>query len=353
MKPLISSDHPFAPLDERQRQQLFTEVLRAVSRSFYLTLRVLPGAIREPIGLAYLLARAADTLADTPLVPVQQRLLSLRRLESQLDADQPGDGIADLPKQLGQDQSNADEKRLLLLLPQLFALLHAQRPADGRRIRTVVKTLISGMVLDLETFPPEESAELKALDTPQALEQYTYLVAGCVGEFWTEMSVAHIPALKHWDEARFTPLGIRLGKALQYTNILRDLPRDLRMGRCYLPLESLARHQLTPEMLLNPANSSQATACLNEHLALAKDHYLAGLDYVTAIPRRAVRLRLAALWPMLIGLATLQRLKENRRWLDPDQTIKVDRRWVYKMILISMGVVVSNRLIRRWVRRLA
>ena len=40
------------------------DLLRGVSRSFYLSLRILPAALREPIGLAYLLARAADTVAD-------------------------------------------------------------------------------------------------------------------------------------------------------------------------------------------------------------------------------------------------------------------------------------------------
>ena len=46
-------------------QELLTDLLKGVSRSFYLTLRVLPGRIRPQIGLAYLLARATDTLADT------------------------------------------------------------------------------------------------------------------------------------------------------------------------------------------------------------------------------------------------------------------------------------------------
>ena len=45
--------------------ELLTATLKDVSRSFYLTLRVLPARIRTPIGLAYLLARTSDTVADT------------------------------------------------------------------------------------------------------------------------------------------------------------------------------------------------------------------------------------------------------------------------------------------------
>ena len=40
-------------------------ILKDVSRSFYLSIRLLPKAMREPVSLAYLLARASDTLADT------------------------------------------------------------------------------------------------------------------------------------------------------------------------------------------------------------------------------------------------------------------------------------------------
>jgi len=51
-------------LDAARRNRLLQDVLKGVSRSFYLTLRVLPKKLREPIGLAYLLARTADTLTD-------------------------------------------------------------------------------------------------------------------------------------------------------------------------------------------------------------------------------------------------------------------------------------------------
>src|SRR5207237_9783765 len=73
-----------------QRNALLTDLLKDVSRSFYLTLRVLPGSIRPQIGLAYLLARTSDTIADTSLVPLQQRLNALHafrgRVRGQNDA---------------------------------------------------------------------------------------------------------------------------------------------------------------------------------------------------------------------------------------------------------------------------
>src|SRR5579864_4242856 len=64
--------------------QILTSLLRDVSRSFYLTLWILPSDIRPQIGLAYLLARTTDTIADTDLVPVDQRLEALQALRERI-----------------------------------------------------------------------------------------------------------------------------------------------------------------------------------------------------------------------------------------------------------------------------
>src|SRR5436190_24075837 len=68
----------------RMSQPSLTDLLKQTSRSFYLTLRVLPRAIRPQIGLAYLLARTTDTIADTEIVPVTQRLEALQKLRERI-----------------------------------------------------------------------------------------------------------------------------------------------------------------------------------------------------------------------------------------------------------------------------
>src|SRR5579862_6479902 len=60
------------------------DLLRETSRSFYLTLRVLPAKIRPQIGLAYLLARTTDTIADTGVLPLEQRLGALEQLRERI-----------------------------------------------------------------------------------------------------------------------------------------------------------------------------------------------------------------------------------------------------------------------------
>jgi farnesyl-diphosphate farnesyltransferase len=173
-----------------------------------------------------------------------------------------------------------------------------------------------------------------------------------VGEFWTEMSVAHTPTLSAWDVQRMSALGVRFGKALQLTNILRDMPKDLRQGRCYLPETALSPLGLSAAALLDPASSGDARTVLAAHLGIALEHYTASGEYLVAIPKRSLRLRLAALWPIVIGLGTLARISKQPRWPDPNQPAKVSRAWVYRALVLSFILVWSNTLVKAWLRRL-
>ena len=69
----------------RESRRLMRGTLRDVSRSFYLSIRVLPAGLQGPIGLAYLLARAADTIADTALLRPDDRLRLLLLFRAQLE----------------------------------------------------------------------------------------------------------------------------------------------------------------------------------------------------------------------------------------------------------------------------
>ena len=123
----------------------------------------------------------------------------------------------------------------------------------------------------------------------------------------------------------------RFGKGLQLVNILRDLPADARQGRCYLPADRLSRIGLQPKDLLEPQNEPHLRVLYDEYLALAEKHLLAGWDYTNALPWRAIRVRLACAWPVLIGLETVKRLHAGKV-LDPGQRIKVSRSEVRKIL---------------------
>ena len=340
-----------ARFDPMEKERLLTDVLKSVSRSFYLSIRILPPGMREPVAVAYLLARAADTIADTRALQPSQRLERLLAFRGQVHGPASPGADAGIFEGLDahSDGASSGEKALLQNAERVLWLLEALPEADREQVRRVVVTLTQGMELDLNTFPPEYSTALAALNTSHELDCYTYLVAGCVGEFWTLVAIAHEPRLADWNAGEMTALGVRFGKALQLTNVLRDLPRDLRNGRCYLPADDLAGAGLAPTDLLEPANAQRARAVLLPWIHTALGHFEAAESYLLSTPRRCVRLRLAALWPILLGLATLEKLACNDCWLDPSRPSRVRRRWVYGMMARSFVAVHCDALLRYWI----
>ena len=340
--------------EEGNNRLFLGDVLKGVSRSFYLTIRVLPPGMRRPVAVAYLLARAADTIADTRALPPHERLEKLLAFREQVEGPASEEEISRIVSGVREqgDGASPAERALLGYMQSVFTELGALPECDRSHVRSVVVTLTRGMELDLNTFPCEDSGTVAAVVMPEDLDFYTYLVAGCVGGFWTAVAMAHQPRLSHWDALRMSDLGVRFGKALQMTNVLRDVPRDLRNGRCYLPEPDLAIAGLAPDDLLDPDNSARARPVLTPWIRIALEHFDAAEAYLLATPRRCLRLRLAVLWPILLGLATLEKLARNETWLDPERPSRVRRRWVYGMIARSLLAASSDTLLRFWIRRL-
>ncbi|HVT96867.1 MAG TPA: phytoene/squalene synthase family protein [Acidobacteriaceae bacterium] len=330
------------------RTVLLGSLLRSVSRSFYLTLRVLPAGMREPVGLAYLLARAADTIVDTSLLLPELRREFLLGFRASVNGSGDEALLDRIAVEAGAQQRDSDEKTLLESLRPALALLSQLNTADRDAVREVVTTLTQGMEFDLRIFPPESSGQLAALDEYSDLDSYTYFVAGCVGEFWTRMTWAHAPGSLAGEPEAMLERGVRFGKALQLTNILRDCGKDLRIGRCYLPSSILARYGLTPNDLLRPENSQRTRPLLFELVRRDLDHYRAAMDYTLALRPSSRRLRLACLWPVLIGLETMALLVRNEAWLDPAKASKIRRSDVYKIVARSLVLASSNRRLKLW-----
>lgn len=331
------------------RAFLLGPLLKGVSRSFYLTLRILPAGMRDPVGLAYLLARAADTIADTSLTPPAQRLDLLLALRQRVNGADDGGALARrLALEMAGQQTVSDERVLLESIGPALDVLAQLSPSDRLAVQGIVTTLTEGMEFDLRIFPDEQSGEVVALRQLADLDRYTYLVAGCVGEFWTTMTDAHLPGTIKDPLDTMLRRGVRFGKALQLVNVLRDCGKDLRIGRCYLPTELLDRHALTVPMLLDPVNSMRARPLLHDLVRVALGHFREAMAYTFALPRSAVRLRLACLWPILIGLETLALLVENDAWLDPARVSKVNRNSVYRVLWRSTALVMSDGALRNW-----
>jgi farnesyl-diphosphate farnesyltransferase len=210
-------------------------LLKEVSRSFYISVRFLPKRIRLTIALGYLLARATDTIADTNRLPPSERIRVLERLLECITNRQMR-GTLDVAACVTA-QADGPEKMLLSNIQRVLKSLSAI-PLEHRELLSDALTkIIHGQTLDIERFESETGVHGLADDS--ALEEYTYLVAGCVGEFWTKVCYLEWPAYARLPEAELLGLGRDFGKGLQLINILRDYPVDLQAGRSYLPISNL------------------------------------------------------------------------------------------------------------------
>ena len=314
-------------------KELLTDLLEEVSRSLYLTLRVLPKSIRPQIGLAYLLARTTDTIADTEIVSIEQRLKMLQALRERIL------GTSSQPLNFGelaQHQGSPAERLLLEKSEASLALLQSQSAIDQKLTRDVLDVITSGQELDLKRFGSVTSpTKIIALQTDAELDDYTYRVAGCVGRFWTRICLAHQFSTVQTAVPSFEELGVRFGKGLQLVNILRDIPADLAKGRCYIPAGKLAGIGLAPEDLLRPENEPQFRPLYNKYLDLTESHLAAGWEYTNLVPFGQMRIRLACSWLILIGLKTISRLRSDNV-LDPRVRIKIPRAEVWQIVRRSI-----------------
>ena len=353
----------FPPPDPKSLQG---PLLAAVSRSFYLSLRFLPPPVRSALGVSYLLARAADTIADVEASPAAERLDLLQQFrtavavsgevppseESSLPADpsgpparhsiQPEGGTATFLKLTNAFASKVDhagERELLERLDECLAQLEKLTPGPKEKVRTVLGHILDGMTLDLRRFP--DATQLRSLTTDAELEEYTWLVAGCVGEFWTAICAAELPGVFTRPEAEMMALGDRFGKGLQLINILRDQAGDAIIGRCYLPAELLQAAGLPGDPFWPATDWRPWHAVRRDLIARARNHLADGWTY--AASQRSMRLRFATLMPLLIGGGTLSRIES----LPPDgppAAVKVTRPEVKRYARRALWMALTGRI---------
>jgi farnesyl-diphosphate farnesyltransferase len=284
-------------------RRLETSILRSVSRSFYLSVRLLPQRLREPVGLGYLLARATDTLADSAEIPASLRKEKLRALASAIQAEGATEEISDLQESFAPLQHNEAEKRLIELLPQCLERLHRLDASDRADIQVLLSKITRAQTMDVERF--DDVTKPRALSTAEDLEEYAYLIAGCVGEFWTHLCARHIDNFCELPLEQMLDLGRRYGIGLQLINILRDAGADLRAGRCYFPANELQTVGLDASQIL--ANLSRVQPVYEKWLERAERGLESGMEYVRAIRNR--RVRAATVLPALIGARTIALLR--------------------------------------------
>ena len=279
-------------------------LLKAVSRSFYLSMVWLPPAMRRGIALGYMLARATDSVADTSTAAPERRIAVLRQMGEAIAGDLPVDEQTDLLRVLRGEMADAQTKEseaaLLRRFDECLELLQQVSPEEKVLLRRVLSTIVEGQLWDLTYF-----ADKTQVESDEETRRYTYMVAGCVGEFWTELGLATMGKAFCPPERRniMVAAGVRYGRGLQLVNILRDRAEDAARGRSYLCSK--------PEIWQGRA------------LRYLED----GLDYARRLG--GFRLRFTAMLPALLGIKTLRLMAQRAG----EEKVKISRRVVYATLL--------------------
>ncbi len=202
---------------------------KPVSRSFYLTLASLPEKIAAPATLAYLLARISDSVADgapSPSCPsLPSRRIFLETLQSSLTNCTPTQNNFPPPP----FPPSKKEDATFLALPHLIESKNAS--PHRNLIDTVWKKILQGQIWDIGRM---ENASSESPLTWEETQDYCYLVAGSVGEFWTFLLSANGESFSGVPPAEMAGKGKLYGIALQLVNILRDRAEDKSRGCRYL-----------------------------------------------------------------------------------------------------------------------
>jgi farnesyl-diphosphate farnesyltransferase len=333
-------------------------LLKPVSRSFYLSIRLLPRALREPVALAYLLARTSDTIADSNAVTAEKRIELLDRFGraiagkdeaigkelNQLVLSERGSSERSVRGHGTRTQKDVlpgiteGEKALLESAEAILRALKNLSPEDQRDVRELLAIITRGQREDLTRW----SGGLAALANAQELREYTYLVAGCVGEFWTRVCFRKVQSFTARLETDMLELGTNYGRGLQLVNILRDAGSDLRAGRCYFPEDELRAADLSASDLLNAP--AAFLPIYSRWIAEARAGLDAGLEYAIAI--NPPRVRVATVLPAMIGVRTLSLIEESG--LEALRTrVKVPRSEVRGMIASTTITLASQSRLRR------
>ena len=185
-------------------------ITRKSASNLALAFVLLPREKRDGMSALYAFCREVDDVADDESLPVEQRRERLAGWR------------ADVRRACGSETPQFPVNREL----QPFIQRH-RLPFE------LFDELLKGVEMDLD---------IKRYDDYPTLEQYCYRVASVVGLLSIEIFGYQDPACRDY--------AIYLGKALQLTNILRDVRSDAERGRIYLPLSELAHFRVAPEEIL-------------------------------------------------------------------------------------------------------
>jgi farnesyl-diphosphate farnesyltransferase len=313
-------------------------ILPGVSRTFALTIPVLPDALAVVMTNAYLLCRIADTIEDDPGLTHEQKSQFHARFVAVVKGAEDAAPFARELAPLLSDRVLPAEHDLVRNTPAVIRVTHGCSAEERAALTRCVAIMCRGM--------PEfqRSKSLRGLADLGELADYCYYVAGVVGEMCTELFALHCPELAPKRE-HLLRLAVSFGQGLQMTNILKDVWDDRESGACWLPRSVFAGGTMDLERLEFWHTQPEFRAGLEELLGVAHAHLRNALEYTCLIPKREVGIRRFCLWAIGLAVLTLRKIHRHPAYRSGSE-VKVSRRTVKATVLTTNLTLLSNRALR-------
>ena len=291
-------------------------ILGSVSRTFALTIPLLPPIIEKVVGNTYLLCRIVDTIEDAAdLSPSTKQALSQLFLDAVLEKS-PVDSFVDPCLDALKNYSNQDELDLIIHTPTVLRILHTCSISDQAAVSRCVSIMSNGM----SHFHGKQN-ELGLKDLKE-FEEYCYVVAGVVGELLTTIFSNHSAEFAKRIRGH-EDLAIAFGQALQMTNILKDSPEDRERGVSW-----------------KPANISQT-----ELLSIAFQKLEDSLRYIQLIPKQDIGMREFCFLAFGLAAMTLSKIANRKQFVHKDE-VKLSRSTVMSFYSFTKIAASSNTLMK-------
>jgi farnesyl-diphosphate farnesyltransferase len=320
-------------------------ILPGVSRTFALTIPVLPDALAVVMTNAYLLCRIADTIEDDPGLLHEQKSQFHARFVAVVNGTEDAAQFARDLAPLLSDRVLPAEHDLVRNTAAVTRVTHSCSDEERAALTRCVAIMCRGM--------PEfqRNKSLRGLRDLDELAEYCYYVAGVVGEMCTELFCLHCPDLAPKRE-HMLRLAVSFGHGLQMTNILKDIWDDRQSGACWLPRSVFANGTLDLERLEEWHTQPAFRDGLEQLLGVGHAHLRNALEYTCLIPKREAGIRRFCLWAIGLAVLTLRKIHRHPTFRSGNE-VKVSRRTVKATVLTTNLTLMSNRALRLMFARAA
>jgi farnesyl-diphosphate farnesyltransferase len=302
------------------------KLLKDTSRTLYLSFKILPPYVKYMLGNGYLIARAMDSVVDSPSIEKEEKIEFLNLFSNP--------GFYHFKKDIEKistyvsNKLSKSEADLLKKLPDIVANFTSNLELDEiSLVEFLLRGLLNGMMIDVERF--DNGSEIHSLNTLSELIKYCRLIGGIPAIYWYKV---YLKYNKKTYKNNVLSSAYKIGTALQITNILKDIHSDISISRSYIPHDYLESVGLKEYDLKDPKVINKIRPFINSMILMAVNYFDESEYFINSIKGGEIYLKLSLIWPVYWAMDTLYLVSVKNPF---KSKIKISRANIYKTLIKS------------------